>query len=221
MNTKTKIAGIGLFLGLATLLLVAVSPLHLQALNPGPMTPGHEALSCTSCHTEAPGTARQQIQANLAYLTGFRKAPVAFGYETPDSNDCSACHARPDDAHPLHRFAEPRFVEAVRVVRATTCLGCHREHQGTRVSSNTEFCAACHDDLVVKNDPVDIPHRILVAEERWSTCLGCHDYHGNRAREAQKRLADAFDVQTIRSYLSDGPDPYGEARRHPAKGERP
>jgi hypothetical protein len=196
------------------------SSLHLHFLNPGPMTPGHEEVACVSCHLASPGTARQQIQANVAYLLGWRKTSVAFGFQAPTLAACQGCHSRPDDAHPLHRASEPRFADALKTVAANTCLGCHQEHRGVRVSSGGEFCSSCHDDLNVRNDPLNVAHRTLAAEQLWSTCLGCHDYHGNHARTVQQNLADAYDVKAIRSYLANGPDPYASVKRHPAR-EKP
>lgn len=221
LSEKTRIISISLLLGVAAAILVAVTPFHAHTLNPGPMTIGHEKVDCTSCHIPSPGTARQQVQAKLAHWMRFRKTPASFGFLSPVSASCTNCHARPDDAHPLHRFNEPRFADAVREVGANTCLGCHREHTGTRVSSGGEFCSVCHDDFVLRNDPLDVSHRILVAEERWSSCLGCHDYHGNHAREVQTRIADTYATNIIRSYLAAGPSPYGADKRHSARSQGP
>jgi hypothetical protein len=217
---KSRIIATGLLLGAVIAAAVMASPLYLHLLNPGPMIPGHEALSCVSCRSEAPGTARQQIQANVAYWLGLRQTRAAFGFKAPASPDCTGCHERPDDPHSLHRFAEPRFAEALKTVAADSCLGCHQEHQGARVSSDTTFCSACHSDLALKGDPLDVPHRTLVAQAKWSGCLGCHDYHGNHDRKTQQRLADAYDVMTIRSYLSAGPDPYAAMKRRKARENR-
>ena len=217
---KSKVVGACLLLGLAIAAAIAVSPDYFHLLNPGAMSPGHEGLACTSCHASAPGTIRQQIQANLSYLLGQRKHSVVFGFKAPSSSDCSACHTRPDDSHGIHRFSEPRFVEALARVPANTCIGCHREHQGRRVSSAGEFCSACHGDLKLTNDPVDVSHGTLIAEERWSTCLGCHDYHGNHIRSTQQSLSGAYDAASINAYLANGPDPYAGAKRHKARDRR-
>lgn len=216
---KTNILIAGFALGAVLVIAVAASPLHLHILNPGTMTPGHQDVGCQACHVPSGGTARQQIRANLAYLLGWRRTSVAFGYEAPADAACNACHARPDDAHPPHRFAEPRFAEALKTLSADTCLGCHQEHRGVRVSSGAEFCSGCHGDLEVRKDPLDVSHHALTVQQRWDTCLGCHDYHGNHARTAQTNLADAYDVETIRAYLAAGPDPYARTKRYPAKDE--
>jgi hypothetical protein len=218
---KSRIIGIGIFLGAAAAIAIVVSPSHHHFLNPGPMTPGHEKMSCVSCHSVSQGTSRQQIQANAAYLLGLREKPVAFGFEVPTSNGCAACHQRPDDPYPVHRFAEPGFADALKTVDATTCMGCHREHQGARVSSGGEFCSACHADLDLKGDPLDVSHRALISQERWTTCLGCHDYHANHARKAQQRLADAYAADAVKSYLATGPDPYAGIKRHLARESQP
>ena len=221
MLLKARMVAAGALLGCLLSGALALSPVHLGLLNPGPMTPGHGDLSCTSCHEPAQGSLRQQLQAKVRHWVGLRKAPAQFGYTAPDSSDCAACHARSDDAHAIHRFAEPRFVDALKTVGASSCLGCHREHSGRRVSSDGRFCAACHADLALKADPLDESHRTLIAEQRWTTCLGCHDYHGNHMRRAQGRLADALSASAIEAYLAQGRDPYASAKIHPARRIRP
>ena len=207
-------------IGLVIAIAIVASPVYFHVLNPGTMTPGHDGLACTSCHVSAPGTARQQIQANLSYLLGRRKSSASFGFRAPNSSDCNACHSRPDDSHGIHRFAEPRFADALATVPADTCIGCHREHQGRRISLGGEFCSACHQDLKLKNDPVDVSHRDLIAQERWSTCLGCHDYHGNHVRKTQQNMSEAYDAASIKAYLANGPDPYADNKRHKARDQR-
>jgi hypothetical protein len=211
----------GALLGGLLSIALALSPAHFGLLNPGPMTAGHADLACTLCHEPAQGSVRQQLQAKIRWWAGLRKTPAVFGYMAPDSSDCAACHARPDDSHAIHRFAEPRFADAVKVVDAGSCLGCHREHSGRRVSSDGRFCAACHADLALKADPLEESHRRLVAGQRWATCLGCHDYHGNHARKAQRRLEDMLPVAAVEAYLAQGRDPYADAKINSARRIRP
>lgn len=217
----TRMAGAGLLAGGLASAALLLAPDHLGALHPGAMIPGHEGLACTSCHEPAPGTMRQQLQAKLRHWIGWRMSTAAFGFEAPDSGDCLACHARPDDRHPVHRFMEPRFARARREVGAQACQGCHREHRGARVTAGGRFCVACHDDLTLKNDPSDVPHAALVAEARWDTCLGCHDFHGNHARQVQTRLDDAHTLSAVEAYLARGGDPYGATKTHAARSSRP
>lgn len=178
--------------------------------NAGPATPGHEPLDCAACHVEAPGTARQQLQANARAALGERSSYVAFGFEKVTNDTCKSCHDRPNDNHPVFRFTESRFVEARRAVAPHLCVSCHLEHEGQRVTIGLDFCSHCHADLELPDDPVDVPHTQLVAQENWNSCLGCHDFHGNHEREAQTMVAEAFDTSVIEAYFEKGPSPYGE-----------
>ena len=81
------------------------------------------------------------------------------------------------------------------------------------------FCVACHQDLTVKNDPIDVPHVTLIAGERLVTCLGCHDFHGNHTAEPQVTLAAAYDEAEILDYLAEGASPYGSDKIYEAKIE--
>jgi hypothetical protein len=218
---KSRMAAAGLLLGAVLAVAVLISPTHLGLLNPGPMMPGHEELACAACHEPAPGTTRQQLQAKVRHLIGWRTSPAAFGFSAPSGTDCLACHARPDDRHPIHRFMEPRFASARETLGAHSCIGCHREHRGARISAGERFCASCHEDLKVAADPLDVSHATLVSDERWETCLGCHDFHGNHARTVQRLLADAHSAETIRDYLARGRDPYASSKIHPARSARP
>jgi hypothetical protein len=182
----------------------------------GPIQSGHAGLTCKDCHVSAPGTLRQQTQANLRYLFGLRPEAADFGYAAVSSEACTDCHARPNERHPIYRFREPRFQKARATVDATTCLGCHAEHRAERVAAPLDFCKACHESLVLKVDPLDQPHDVLIAAAAWETCLGCHDFHGNHAHDPPVRLLEAKDVAALLAYLKDGSDPYSEAKIHKA-----
>ena len=78
-------------------------------------------------------------------------------------------------------------------------------------------CETCHQDLALKNDPLDVSHRDLIAKGQWTTCLGCHDYHGNHKRVPQHKLADAHTVKALQDYLAGGPSPYGNDLKFPAR----
>jgi hypothetical protein len=81
-------------------------------LKPGPSNVGHENVKCKYCHDSAPGTFRQQIQANIQYLLGNRPEIADFGRKNVSNESCTGCHQRPDDRHPVYRFFEPRFKKA-------------------------------------------------------------------------------------------------------------
>jgi hypothetical protein len=183
----------------------------------GPANTGHADLDCTDCHKQAPGTVRQQLQAKVQFWLGLRATDAAFGHARVDNAQCTDCHAREQDAHPVHRFLEPRFAEARAELGAESCVSCHREHKGVRATVVPTACATCHQKLDLKRDPLDVPHRELVARKEWQTCLGCHDFHGNHKRVAQTRLEDAHAISTIIDYLSGGPSPYGQDMKYPSR----
>ena len=183
----------------------------------GPANTGHEILACSACHKPAPGTVRQQIQAKVQFWLGMRATNVIFGRERVGNEQCIGCHARDQDSHPVHRFLEPRFSEARTELGAESCASCHREHKGVRVTVAPVACATCHQKLELKHDPLDVPHRELVARKQWASCLGCHDFHGNHKRETQTRLIDAYSEAAIVEYLAGGSSPYGRDFKFPAK----
>ena len=183
----------------------------------GPIQEGHIDVECASCHTAGDGSTRQQIQANLFYILGMRSTSVNFGHQAVTSDQCLDCHERPNERHPIYRFNEPRFAEVRREHKVNSCLGCHSEHEDARVSVSNTICSSCHDDLVLKNDPLDVEHVQLVADEAWSSCLGCHDFHGNHPHDAQTRLSEAFDVDVINDYFGNGLNPYGDPKHYEAK----
>jgi uncharacterized CHY-type Zn-finger protein len=186
----------------------------------GPMNTGHEQLSCDSCHRPAPGTVRQQLQANARYAIGLRAEPVDFGERRVENADCLSCHERPFDRHPVSRFSEPRFEKARAAAGVQRCAGCHREHTGTRVTSAMTVCENCHSDVKLRADPLDVSHAQLAQEGRFSTCLGCHDFHGNHVMKLAKNMSEVFAPEQIEAYLHGGRSPYPGLLRKPAKKER-
>lgn len=211
--------GIGAGLALGALALAWLGcPANAQLHAPGPMNAGHAELACADCHREAPGSVRQQLQNAAHVWLGGDGAPVDVGYRAVDNAACVACHDRPDDTHPSFRFLEPRFAVVRAELAPERCVACHREHAGSRVTlGDPGFCRQCHDPIEVERDPLDVPHRTLVADGRWDSCLGCHDYHGNHAMTAPRRLADAIAPVRILAYFTGDASPYPPARR-PARG---
>lgn len=183
----------------------------------GTANTGHETLECTDCHMSAPGSFRQQIQANVKAFLGLRETGTDFGYADVTNATCLSCHARPNDSHPVFRFNEPRFVDARRAIQPQRCESCHLEHQGRRVTIGATFCVHCHTDLDLADDPIDVPHVNLVASEDWQSCLGCHDFHGNHRRQVPVRMADAISVPLIEAYFQDDDSPYSTERFYGAK----
>lgn len=204
-----------------TLALVALLlPVREAWLARGPMNSGHETLACDFCHQPAPGTLRQQLQANLRHLAGWRRTSADFGREDVTNETCLACHERPDDRHPVYRFLEPRFAKVRAALAPQRCESCHREHRGVRITlAETGYCTNCHEDTRLRRDPVDVSHEQLIAADRWVTCLGCHDFHGNHVMQTATLLADARTPARVRAYFDGGASPYGTERRHPARKE--
>lgn len=180
------------------------------------MNVGHADLQCSSCHRPAPGTTRQQLQANARTSIGLRGDYVDFGLQRVTSDRCRSCHDRPDDRHPVHRFLEPRFAEVRAVLSPHECMSCHREHTGRRATVEPDACRHCHAELELQHDPVLPPHADLVGASAWETCLGCHDFHGNHAMEVPTDVRDAIAPADIRRYLAGGASPYDGALRHRA-----
>jgi hypothetical protein len=204
-------------IGIATGLALAVAVVtvlsapgceHLHAR--GPMNVGHAEVACGSCHRAAPGSLRQQLQTVARTWTGIEeRASVDVGFQQVSNRECTQCHDNREDRHAASRFLEPRFAAARAAIKPDRCDSCHREHAGMRVTTTeTTFCRHCHGELVVKQDPIDVPHADLVAGQRWETCLGCHDFHGSHPDKPQRRLADAIPLEQIESYFAGGASPY-------------
>ncbi len=185
----------------------------------GPLIEAHAGVACAECHVKTAGTVRQQIQAQIRYLVGVRETPVDFGYAEVQSAQCLACHSRPNERHPIYRFREPRFVKAVTDVDARSCLGCHSEHIPQIVTEMPTLCQACHGDLTLKNDPVDVSHEDLIAQRNWESCLGCHDFHGNHPFQTPTTLTDRVAEVAIWAYFQGGEDPFGGPKFY--KGKAP
>lgn len=217
MKTSAKLGyQIGVILAL---IIVAIFWLPGQGpLNTlGPANTGHDGLGCQECHLPAPGTARQQIQANLRYYFGLRTRPVDFQHQAVGNEQCLACHVNPQDSHPVHRFNEPRFAEARAAIHPEACISCHREHEGVRVTMALTFCRECHQELTLKNDPLDVAHKTLTAQGNWTSCLGCHDFHGNYVMETPTTVGGSHSIEEILDYFNGGPSPYADQKFFQAK----
>ena len=183
----------------------------------GPMNTGHEDISCLACHTDAKGNLLQQVQSNISHLVGVSKEGVSFGTEDVTSDNCLQCHDRPNDRHPIYRFSEPRFSDAVKNIDATNCITCHVEHHEERVSiSPVNYCMNCHQDLDIENDPLDISHKDIIEKEAWLTCIQCHDFHGNHRYTVPEKLTDTIPMKVLNDYFNGGKDPYGNDKKYTA-----
>lgn len=187
---------------------------------PGTMNTGHENLSCIECHTVAQGTFRQQVQSNLMHWVNSQKEANAFGYITPNSSDCIACHEREDDHHPIYRFNEPKFTKVRKTLHPERCVSCHKEHQGVRVTSEATNCKNCHKILKIKHDPITPSHESLIKKKNWESCLACHDFHGNHKRDTPKKKTAMISQKTLKDYFEGGKDPYGNEKIKKAKESR-
>lgn len=207
-------AVIGLILGVAIVGVLTLDSSE-EYVSVGPMNTGHQGLKCFSCHADADGNLIQQIQSNISYAAGARESCVEFGSKDVTVDNCLQCHDRPNDRHPTYRFSEPRFSDAVKIIDATTCITCHTEHEGARVSvASVNYCMNCHQTLEVENDPLDVSHETLIANEEWSTCIQCHDFHGNHNYEVPEKLVDTIPMTKIEKYFDGGEDPYGTDKKY-------
>ncbi|MFM1877336.1 MAG: hypothetical protein RLZZ241_202, partial [Bacteroidota bacterium] len=182
----------------------------------GPMNTGHANLKCADCHKEASGTSRQQLQYNAkVFLTLSDADYVYFGNLPVTPNECLACHNRPNDNHPTHRFMEPRFADARKAIHPESCISCHQEHHGKRITiTPMDYCMNCHRDIEIKNDPLDPSHASLIEQEQWSTCLQCHDFHGNHIFEVPTQFSDTIPIKALLDYADGKEDPYGELKEY-------
>lgn len=204
----------------ATCVSILLSPQYERLRSPGPANAGHERLACAACHRPAPGTIRQQLQANARHLIGLRDDPVDFGLVDVRSEDCVDCHERPDDRHPIYRFLEPRFAAARAAIAPHECISCHREHSGRRITIENRFCESCHAELEVPDDPVRPTHEGIAQVGAWSTCLRCHDFHGSHDHEPPRRLEEGLQPAELDRYFLGGPSPWPGAKRTSARQER-
>ena len=207
---------IGLIIGILLFFFLTLDTSE-KYISLGPMNSGHADVSCMACHTDAKGNLMQQIQSNIEHSTGIRKNNVDFGTNDVTVDNCLGCHDRPNDRHPTYRFSEPRFSDAIKQINTTTCITCHTEHKGERVtiaSVSMNYCMNCHKDLEVEDDPVDIPHKTLIANKKWFTCIECHDFHGNHTYEVPVKIKDTIPMKVIQAYLKGGNDPYGNNKKY-------
>ncbi|MEO1450039.1 MAG: 2Fe-2S iron-sulfur cluster-binding protein [Bacteroidota bacterium] len=218
-RSKVRIRAMLVGVVLSAVLWVAfTNPVQKSMLAVGPMNTGHEELECTSCHSPAKGNLMQQINANLTYLVGNRKHPVTFGTEDVDNKKCQSCHERPNDRHPVYRFQEPRFVDARKKLGVEKCESCHREHNGVRlVLADLGYCSSCHQDTELNDDPLDVSHKTLIAQNNWQSCLQCHDFHGNHIMETATQMKDTIPFGEIKAYALGGADPYGNQKEYLAE----
>lgn len=205
-------------LGLVPFLTLGANETHLAI---GPVTPGHEALSCTDCHQPAAGTLRQQLQANMSFLLGQRAHPADFGHQPVTTAACESCHSMQGVTHAPDMFLEPRYQQVRDTLGPHQCVNCHVEHDANRVSlGNTQFCISCHETLSLKEDPLDVSHADLIKSGEWHTCMGCHDYHGNHHAKAPTKMNDRFSLESVEEYFRSGPSPYGERKVQAAPPKR-
>jgi len=205
----------------AVMSVIGLSGFFMHFDQKGPMNVGHSDIRCRDCHREAPGTMRQQLQAKVSYILGARQTDAVFGHLPVSSPDCLFCHQRPNDPHPIYRFIEPRFAETRKKIQAQYCMTCHQEHTGKRITNDTQFCQYCHEKLVLKNDPIDIPHTKLIKDKKWNTCLSCHDYHGNHVYQAPRQTADMIPELKVIHYFQGLSSPYPKEKKHePLKKKR-
>jgi hypothetical protein len=234
-NNFRRRQNIGLIFGLIAgtmLVLWLALPSNTRLHAPGLMNVGHEKLECEDCHLPTAGSLRQKLQADVRYWLGERESFVPLGHVPVTNEHCLECHERPNERHPVFRFFEPRFKKARAEIGAQYCVSCHREHTGVRVTADLRFCEVCHQNLNLKNDPLETPndrlvsnddlntHKKLVQTKRWQTCLGCHDFHGNHRMQTADSLEEVIKPKQINSYFKGARSPYSQNKYYKAKQKR-
>ncbi|MHC4935855.1 MAG: hypothetical protein ACYTGJ_06525 [Planctomycetota bacterium] len=181
--------------------------------SPGGQGDMHDNRECGLCHEPAPGTLRQQVQANIQYWLGNRDTPAAIGTIPVTDTACLDCHRMPWDEHPINDFLDPSYAEERELFGPHTCAGCHDHHSGVNLTISGDYCRHCHEEIDEPDPPTRPTHQRLVADGRWETCLQCHDFHGSHLHDAPLDLTDAASVERVLRYL-DGVEesPYGELR---------
>ncbi len=200
--------------------IVGFSGLFESFVQKGPMNTGHETLECKECHLTAPGTFRQQVQASLKYALNVRETKPYLGHLPVKNQVCLDCHDRPEDRHPVFRFIEPRFAKAREKIQPHSCLSCHMEHMGRRVTIEPDYCMHCHAKLSLKKDPLDIAHHTLIEEKKWNTCLRCHDFHGNHIFDTATHTSKMIAEFKVMDYFQGAPSPYSSEKRYEAKKQK-
>ena len=216
LHNRNKLIAVGLiaFLFLSLFLLRPSNELFLAK---GHYNIGHEDLKCSHCHQDAPGTTRQQIQRKVQIFLGSELPDAYLGKSPVENGDCLHCHIRPNDAHPIYRFMEPKFKEAREAIHPENCVSCHAEHKKERVTfKETGYCVNCHKDIEIKNDPLDMKHEVLIKKEMWNTCVQCHDFHGNHEMKTPDKIKDTIPLIKIKEYFKDGEDPYSKVKKYVA-----
>jgi len=203
----------------AVLAFILLIPSNQNLHAHGPMNVGHEKRKCNDCHELAQGPLRQQLQANVKYLFGFREKPVAMGHQKVSNRQCVTCHERPNDTHPVYRFMEPRFEKVRALLKPQECISCHNEHNAKRVTVDNLFCQHCHTKLSIKKDVLTISHATLVKQKQWKTCLGCHDYHGNHRMTINKEMDNLISERVVLNYFQGATSPYSLQKKYKAKSQ--
>jgi len=197
---KRQVIGgsIGLVIGILIFVFLSLDSSE-EYVSLGPMNTGHEEISCVTCHADAEGNLSQQLQTNLTYMV--------VGTKDVKAKNCLECHDRPNDRHPTYSFTEPRFKDAVKNIDVTTCITCHSEHHGERVTiPKANYCFNCHQDLAVEEDPLDISHEELGKLEA--------DFHGNHTYHVPEKMKDTIPLKIIDAYLRGGEDPFGTNKKY-------
>jgi len=198
----------------AALVLLALAPPLERVRAKGPANTGHDELACAECHLAAPGTLRQQLQANVRTVVGLRETWAPVVHQQVNNAACEHCHDRQgEDRHPPFRFREARFEEARAAIAPQTCTSCHQEHRGGRVTRDGDYCTHCHQEFELDQDALEPSHQQLADDARFETCLQCHDFHGNHLYALPETLDASFELDAVKAYLSGGESPYGTDKR--------
>lgn len=99
-------------------------------------------------------------------------------------DSCIECHGAElklaNDSHPKSKFTDPRNADRLKLLDASNCLTCHKEHMPERtgsmgVSLPGDYCFHCHNTIAQERPS----HKDFA----FDSCAnaGCHNYHDNTA----------------------------------------
>jgi hypothetical protein len=179
-----------------------------RMISPGPLVPGHAALSgqCAACHVPFRGavaarciTCHAVAEIGLKTSTGdpLPKASVKTAFhQSLTTQDCLACH-RDHPSPRQRRIGRPHFRHVLlKAGIRENCAACHTAPANAMHQNAAANCTPCHTTERWK--PATFEHaRFFVLEGdhqvtcatchpgsdyRTWTCYGCHEHQADRIR---------------------------------------
>ena len=197
-----KVRGLWIVISANLLVLVALAFVYPHLMvSPGPLIPGHVALTtdCFACHAPLRGAATERCIAchavadiGLRSTTGVPIEPAQAGTPTGVKlsfhqelieKDCMACHS--DHAGPrlTQRSRNPFSHELLREGTRANCDSCHAAPDNTMHRSLSVGCVKCHETTGWK--PASFDHAVLPQAE-LNRCETCHKAPSDRLHRQMK-----------------------------------